>query len=154
MKARAKTSCAGEGGRVAQADLIKRFTKTPFETRLGLSGTSIRVETNCQVVADRLRQVLMPCTASDLDTPDFVLRLVAESEDELDFETAAVPTRLSYDGLSFISLGQKSFLACDRRTRQGICFIPENLVTDEKWFNQHFLQVLISMLKDSIEASS
>lgn len=154
MKARAKTSCASEGGQVPQADLIKRFSKTPFETRLGLSGTSIRLETNCQAVADQLRRALMPCTANDLDTPDFVLRLVAESEDELDFETAAAVHRLSHDGLSFISLGQKSFLACDRRIRQGICFIAQNLVTDEKWFNRHFLPALISMLKDSIEASS
>jgi hypothetical protein len=135
-------------------DFIKRFTPTPIEAAFELSGTSIRLETNCQAVADRLQQALTPCTASASDAPCFVLRVVAESEDDPEFETAPTVHRMSHDGLSFISLGCKSFLACDHHAHQGISFVSQNLVTDEKWFGEYFLPALISLLTESIEASS
>jgi hypothetical protein len=137
-----------------QTDLIKRFTETPLETMLGLFGTNIRLETNCQAVADQLRRALTSCTTSALVAPDFILRVIAESEDDPEFETVPTVHRLSHNGLSFVSLGYKSFLACDRQARQGISFISQNLVTDEKRFSQHFLPALISLLTESIEASS
>lgn len=135
-------------------DFIKRFTSTPFETTLELSGTRIRLQTNCQAAADQLRGALPPCAASDLGRTDFVLRVVVESDADLEFEAARAPDRFSHDGLSFISLGQKSFLACDRQARRGISFISQALVTDEKRFSQHFLPALILLLKEFIEASS
>src|ERR1700674_2997025 len=95
-------------------DFIKRFTPTPIEAGFEVSGTRVRLETNCQTLADQLRRAL-PCSASALDAPDFVLRVVAESEDDLEFEAAPTVHRLSRNGLSFTSLGHKSFLACDRQ---------------------------------------
>jgi hypothetical protein len=79
---------------------------------------------------------------------------VAESEGDVEPVSASRIHNLSRDGVSFISLGQKSFLACDRQARRGICFIPQNLVTDEGRFRQHFLPALISLLKESIETLS
>jgi hypothetical protein len=135
-------------------DFIKRFTPTPIETTLELAGARIRLETNCQAAADQLRRALNPSTTGTPDVTDFVLRVVAESEDDLEFEVAPPVHRLSHNGLSFASLGQKSFLACDRQARHGICFISPNLVTDERRFSQHFLPALISLLTESVETSS
>jgi hypothetical protein len=133
-------------------DFIKRFTPTPIETVVELPGTSIRLETNCQDAVDQLRQAFATRVACTFNAPDFVLRLIAESEDELEFEAGPVVHRLSHDGLSFISLGRKSFLACDRGGRHGISFISENLVRDEKMFEQFFVPALLSLLREVIDA--
>jgi hypothetical protein len=135
-------------------DLMKRFTETPFEIVSELSGRRIRVETNSQAVADQLQRALSPCTPSALHAPDFVLRVVAELDDDLDLERDPTIHRLSHDGLSFLSLGQKSFLACDRQAREGICFISQNLLTDEKQLSSYVLPALISLVTESIGASS
>jgi hypothetical protein len=133
-------------------DFIKRFTPTPLETVVELSGTRIRLETNCQAAADQLRRAFATRAARTFNAPDFVLRLVAESEDEFEFEAGPVVHRLSHDGLSFISLGHKSFLACDLVGRRGISFISENLVKDERMFEQFFVPALRSLLSDFIDA--
>jgi len=133
-------------------DFIKRFTPTPLETVVELSGTRIRLETNCQAAADQLRRAFATRAARTFSAPDFVLRLVAESEDEFEFEAGPVVHRLSHDGLSFISLGHKSFLACDLVGRRGISFISENLVKDERMFEQFFVPALRSLLSDFIDA--
>ena len=135
-------------------DLIKRFISTPIETTFELNGGSIRLQTNCQAVADHLRRALPPRTASALDAPELVLRVVAESDEEPEFEAAPTVHRLGHNGLSFVSLGHKSFLACDRRARHGISFISESLVRDEKIFGQFFVPALLSLLSELIEAPS
>jgi hypothetical protein len=135
---------------MAIPDLMKRFTETPFEIVLGLSGRSIRVQTNSQAIADQLQRTLSPCASNALDMPDFVLRVVVEFDDDLDPERAPTIHRLSHDGLSFVSLGQKSFVACDRQGREGICFISQNLVSDEKQLSGHFLPTVISLVKESL----
>jgi hypothetical protein len=117
-----------------QTDLIKRFTETSLETKFWLPGTSICVQTNCQAVADQLVRALAPSTTN---APDFVLRIVAESEEDVEPGPASGIHHPGHNGLSFISLGQKSFLACDRQARRGICFIPQSIVTDEVRFSQH-----------------
>lgn len=139
---------------MAQADLMKRFTETPLETMVWLSGTKIHVETNCQAVVNGLERALTPRTASVPDCPDFVLRVVAESDGNFELAPASSIHHLSHDGLSFISLGQKSFLACDRQARQAICFISQNLATDDRQFSHQFLPALLSLLKESIETLS
>ena len=135
-------------------DLMKRFTETPFNIVLGLSGRSIRVETNSQAVTDQLQRTLTPSAVSAFQTPDFVLRVVVEFDDNLDFEGVPSIHRMSHDGLSFVSLGEKSFVACDRQGREGICFISQSLVTDENQLSSYVLPAVISFVKESIGASS
>lgn len=136
-------------------DFIKRFTPTPFVATFALSGASVRVETNCQQLVDRLRNMFPPLVANGSDQPSFVWRVVAESDndDEPEDESSSVH-RLTYAGLSFITLGQKNFLACDWQARLGICFVSQDLVTDEKLFRQCFLPAIISLLKESAEKES
>jgi hypothetical protein len=137
-----------------QADLMKRFTETTLETMFWVSGANVCVETNCQTVLDQLERALTPGTRSALDAPDFVLRIVAESEEDFELGPASPVHHLSHDGLSFISLGQKSFFVCDRQAGRAICFISLNLATDDGQFSQQFLPALVSLLKESIETLS
>ena len=134
-----------------QTDLIKRFSETLLETTFWLSGTTIHVRTNCQAVADQFGRAFGPSKTS---APDFVLRVVVESEEDVEPRPASGVHQLRHDGLSFISLGQESFLACHRQARQAIYFISQSLVTDEVRFSQRFLPALISLLNGSLETLS
>ncbi len=137
------------------ADLLRRFTPTPFEAYFKLRGTVVRLETNCQIVADQMAGVLPRATADGLSAPSCLWRVVAESETDL--EAAALSQslyRLSDDGLAFIGMGQKSFLAYDRRTREGIAFIPERVALDEGLFREFFLPAFVSLLEESTEVKA
>lgn len=73
---------------------------------------------------------------------------------ELEFDTDSLSIyRQSRDGLAFASIGRKSFLACDLQTRQGVSFISESLVLEEKLFQQHFLPTLTALLTESLDTS-
>jgi hypothetical protein len=135
-------------------DLVKRFTPTPFEMRLQLSGSVVLLATNSQRVVSQLESVLRPWSGDALSPPDFFWRIVLETEDDpvLFNEPLSVHCQ-SHAGLSFINIGWKSFLACDRHARRGISFISQNLVTDEKRFSQYYLPALISLLHEANETS-
>jgi hypothetical protein len=60
---------------------------------------------------------------------------------------------MSHGGLAFVRVGHRSFLAYDRQARQGISFISETLVRNDKMFSQYLLPALMSLLNESIEAS-
>jgi hypothetical protein len=140
---------------MALPDLMeKRFTATPLEIIIGLSGRRIRVETNSQAVAGQLQRTLPPYKSSTSSSPDFVLRIVADLDADFDLEGTPTIHRLSHDGLSLIRLGPKNFLACDQQAREGICFISQNLVTDEKRFRSYVVPALLSLFTESLGASS
>lgn len=145
----ASADAAGEQTQgIPHADIIKRFIKTPFETLFRFGSASIRLETNYQAVADRLRSVLAPPTAGPIEVPDLVLRVVAEFEEEFEPQLAS---GIRYGGLSFVSLDQNSFIAFDHEARKGMAFIPHTLVADEKQFSQYFVRGLIWVLRESFE---
>jgi hypothetical protein len=135
-------------------DLPKRFVPTPIEARFQLSGSIILLATNSQRVIEQLERVLPPLPVSTMSPPDFSWRIVSETDDDPvhHAEPFSVHT-LDYNGLSFVNIGQKGFLACDRNARLGVSFVSQSLVEDEKRFSQYFLPPLISLSRESIEAS-
>ena len=133
-------------------DLLKRFTPTPFEVTFELSGATIHLATNSDVMRDQLRMLQPSAKRESQGNGTLFWRIVVEPEREAYDESPSVH-RLSHGGLAFIRIGHRSFLAYDRQARQGISFISENLVRDEKMFNQCFLPALISLLNESREAS-
>jgi hypothetical protein len=133
-------------------DLLKRFTPTPFEVTFELSGATIHLATNSDVMRDQLRMLEPSAKRESQRNERLFWRIVVEPEREAYDESPSVH-RLSHGGLAFIRIGHRSFLAYDRQARQGISFISENLVRDEKMFNQCFLPALISLLNESREAS-
>lgn len=134
-------------------DLPKRFAPTPIEARFPLSGSIILLTTNSQRVVRQLERALPPLSVSAMNSPDFLWRIVSESDDDPVHD--AEPFRvycLDYGGLSFVNIGRKGFLACDRHARLGVSFVSQSLVEDEKRFSQYFLPALISLSRESIEA--
>jgi hypothetical protein len=133
-------------------DLLKRFTPTPFEVTFELSGATIHLTTNSEVMRDRLR-MFQPSAKAESQRHEWPLwRIVVEPEGEAYDESPSVH-RLSHGELAFVRVGHTSFLAYDRQARQGISFISENLVRNEKMFIQCFLPALMSLLNESREAS-
>jgi hypothetical protein len=133
-------------------DLLKRFTPTPFEVAFELSGTTIRLATNSDVMRDRLRMFQPSAKAESQRNAWSLWRIVVEPEREANDESPSV-YRLSHGELAFVRVGPRSFLAYDRRARQGISFISENLVRNETMFKRYYLPALMSLLNESIEAS-
>jgi hypothetical protein len=133
-------------------DLLKRFTPTPLEVAFELSGTTIRLATNSDLMRDRLRMFLPSAQAESQCNARVFWRIVVEPEREARDESPGVH-RMSHGGLAFVRLGHRSFLAYDRQARQGISFISETLVRNDKMFSQYLLPALMSLLNESIEAS-
>ena len=133
-------------------DLLKRFTPTPFEVTFELSGATIHLATNSDVMRDRLRMFQPSAKAESQRNARSLWRIVVEPEGEAYDESPSVH-RLSHGELAFVRIGHTSFLAYDRQARQGISFISENLVRNEKMFRQCFLPALMSLLNESREAS-
>jgi len=136
-------------------DLLKRFTPTPIANAFVLHGATVRVATNFPMLADRLQSILPRAVSEASTEPDFVWRVVVEPDNEV--EGWAMPScglRLSHNGLAFVSMGQKSFLASDLEARQGISFISESIASDERLFRQYFLPGIIALVKESLEQPS
>jgi hypothetical protein len=133
-------------------DLLKRFTRTPFEVAFELSGTTIRLATNSDVMRDRLRMFLPSAKAESQCNARLFWRIVVEPEREACDESPGVH-RMSHGGLAFVRVGHRSFLAYDRQARKGISFVSENLARNDKMFRRYFLPALMSLLNESIKAS-
>jgi hypothetical protein len=135
-------------------DLLRRFTLTPLENTFDLHGVSVKVATNSQVLADRLLRAL-PLSAAKIPTaPGFIWRVVVEPEDDLESQAMAPSGyRMSHEGLAFITIGQKHFLACDLQAHEGISFVSENIASDERLFRECFLPGFTTLVKESLEWS-
>src|SRR5579864_1029989 len=107
-------------------DLLKRFTPTPFEVTFELSGATIHLATNSDVMRDQLRMLQPSAKRESQGNGTLFWRIVVEPEREAYDESPSVH-RLSHGGLA--------------------------LVRNEMMFNQCFLPALISLLNESREAS-
>jgi hypothetical protein len=137
------------------ADALKRFTPTLIESTFALHGATVSVATNSQFLADRLLDAFASPDREPVASPVFVWRVVVESDDDLELGTDPLSSqRLSLDGLAFVSIGQRSFLACDLQVRQGVSFLSKRFVYDQTLFRQHFLPALTSLVRESTEVAS
>jgi hypothetical protein len=133
-------------------DALRRLTPTPLEHSFELEGVTVRVATNSQLLSDRLLGALASAARDGVLPPAAVWRVVVEHEDNVEIAIQSVSSqRISRSGLALITLGQKSFLAWDMQAHEGVCFISERFVCDDKLFQQYFLPALISLLKESID---
>ena len=133
-------------------DLVKRFTLTPHEGSVILSGTTFRLATNSRLLMDRLQCIETTSIPSSRTLSKSVWRIVSEPDEHLVQESESAPLhRVSDDGLSFVSMGQCGFFAYDQRVGTGIAFIAESFVRDEGLFRSHFLPALTSLLIRSNE---
>lgn len=127
-------------------DLVQRFSPTPLVAALRLNGDLVRVATNNQLLLDRFRVESTELREDNGDAPTAVWRIVVE----LDAEPSNgefVLHNFRHDGLSFIRIAQRSFLAGDRQTQSGISFITSDLIREERLFSKYFLPAFVSILE-------
>lgn len=115
-----------------------------------MGDVGVRVATNHQFLADRLRGLSATEAPNVSNGTVFSWRVVVEA-DERNPESTSV-ARLKKDGLALITLCQTSFLASDLQGREGIAFVSERFVHNEGLFQQYFLRALISLSKGTFES--
>jgi len=135
------------------ADLLRRFTPTPFKATFALDGITVVVSTNLQFLMDRLQDAWGSAPSESVRGAVFDWRVVVEAGDHLQPESTSI-YHLKHDGLALITFGQNGFLACDLRTREGIGFIPQCLVNDGDLFQRSVLRALIAVIKAAVDQSS
>jgi hypothetical protein len=131
----------------AMIDPLMRFSPTPYTAKVSLWGTAAQIETNSEILLDRLRSRGTFPSLQDAADQDCILKILME----LDQPTISATDDLitSYGGdnqLSVFSFGQDGFLAYDRGKGLGISFISEKLVRSEELFAAHFLPGLKHVL--------
>jgi hypothetical protein len=128
-------------------DLVNRFAPTHLQSTFNVSGKVISLATNCADLLSRIASLAPECGEADIGQLDCSWRIVTEPETDEALKSAALSSRyVSDDGISFITIGQRSFLAYDERTRRGISFLSEELVRDPTLFVETFLPGFLSLL--------
>jgi hypothetical protein len=132
-------------------DLVNRFALTHLECTVNVSGKLISLATNCPELLRQIADLAPECGEADIGQPDCSWRIVIEPEEpEMDelLKSASSSRYVSDEGLSFVTIGRRSFLAYDERTRRGISFVSEGLIRDPTLFAESFLPGLLSLLPE------
>jgi hypothetical protein len=128
-------------------DLVSRFALTPLQRTFNVFGKVISLATNCPDLLSRIANLAPQRREADVGQPDCSWRIVTEPETEEVLKSVVLSSRnVSDGGISFVTIGQRSFLAYDERTRTGISFLSEGLVLDPTLFVETFLPGFLSLL--------
>ena len=131
-------------------DLLRRFTPTPFQATFAWDGVHVMVSTNLQFLVDRLQDAWGHAASERAGGSVFNWKIVVEANNHPEPQSRS-GHHLSHDGLALITFGQNSFLACDLRTREGIGFIPQDLVNNGDDFQRTLLPALLTLVKAAVE---
>jgi len=135
-------------------DQIDRSSETPLTARFRLCGVEVDLSTNDLAIIDRLQNLLPSSTASTRSRVISAWRIVVEElEDAFEWHEPLSVHSLKEQGIAFIAIGPKSFLAYDWETRRGVSFCSANLVRDEARFMHYFVPSLFAILEQSRETS-
>jgi hypothetical protein len=136
-----------------RVDPLRRFTATPFATDLPVMDRMIRLETNSATVINIARRIFDRYRPAYAGRPHFIWRVVAEAD------TPSEPLWLriggfSRNGLRYLNLGPRSFLAVDVESRQAVGYLPEKLASDEIKFTTVFLGDLFYLTAGALGLTS
>jgi hypothetical protein len=134
---------------VTRTDLLHRFTPTPLVADLAVMGRTIRLETNSSRVFEQISQALAEYGSPSGKHPDFEWKVITEAAPSLKPRWPRMRA-FSDEGLRYVNLGQRSFLALDLRTRQAIAFLAEELAQDAGGFHNVFLSTLFELTAGSL----
>ena len=132
-------------------DLLRRSTPTPLSADLWVKSRAVRLETNSLRVLDCARAAFANDDTSRPGRPEFLWRVVVEADRGA--EATPPPTGLVSDyGLSFVSMGQYSFIAVDLRAREAMVFLEERVAKDELRFERLFLSTLVKLTGPALKS--
>ena len=129
-------------------DLVKRFALTHLQCTFNVSGKMISLATNCPDLLNRIASLAPECGEADGGELDCSWRIVTEPEIDEVLKSALRSSYVSDDGISFVTIGRRSFLAYDDRTRRGVSFVSEELIRDPTLFVETFLPGFLSLLPE------
>jgi hypothetical protein len=141
--------------RPKRLDLLRRFTPTPYVTDLRVMSRTVRLETNSprvlQVVQEFFKQhQFKRHQGGPRENPDFVWRIVSEPSPRMSLPDVNLAA-FSDQGLRFVNIGQKSFLAVDLDRREGVAFLGEQFVEgDPRFHGRPPLDILFCMCAGSL----
>jgi hypothetical protein len=134
-------------------DLVKRFALTPIQTTVRWSGKIIVFATNSSVLMERMADTAGESVEARAGKVDCSWRVVTEPDDDEESKfDVSIDRCVGGDGISFATIGRRSFLAYDDRTRSGISFVSERLVQDPILFADAFLHGLAALLQGGKES--
>src|SRR5208283_68893 len=113
-------------------------TPTPFAADIPLLGRTVRFATDCPAIFKRTLRAVERYGGTPVSRPGFLWRIINESRVPMQ---PPWPERSAFsdDGLRFINIGQRSFVAVDLDAREGVGFLAEGLAADEAGFATFFL---------------
>jgi hypothetical protein len=104
-------------------DPLRRFAPMACRISLQLLGRTVSVETNSPKILELTRQFFVSYPQVSQGETEFRWRIVSESGGST--RPGARTSAFSDRDLSFVNMGQRSFLAVDAETRLGIAFLDE-----------------------------
>jgi hypothetical protein len=125
-------------------DLTRRLTPTPYVADLCAGGRAIRLETNSPAILRQVGTALGRSGKMPTSHEPFLWRLISDDDGGLRSPWPHFSS-IAADGLSLINIGQRSFLAGDREACCAVGFLAEELLKDEKGFEEFFLTKLLSI---------
>jgi hypothetical protein len=137
-----------------RSDPLRRFVPTPYGITLQVMGRAISVETNSPKILELTLQFFASYQRMSQGDPEFRWRIVSESNcfTELGANTSA----FSDPDLSFVNMGQRSFLAVDAEARLGVAFLGKGFseAPEPRFINRHPLDILFCMSAASLGLTS
>jgi hypothetical protein len=106
-----------------RSDPLGRFVPTPHAITLQLMGRTVRLEANSPKIIDLALQFFAWYPRMPQGDPELTWRIVTESNGHA--RPGMSTSGFSDADLSFVNLGQRSFLAVDAETRLGVAFLDE-----------------------------
>jgi len=100
--------------RAMPIDLVNRFALTHLQCTFNVFGKVISLATNCPDLLSRIANLAPECGEADVGQLDCSWRIVTEpATDEVLNSVASSSRYVSDDGIAFVTIGQRSFLAYD-----------------------------------------
>lgn len=130
-------------------DLIRRFTRTPHSANLQVMGHTIRLETNSTEVLDPAREVFGAGESNPDVAFEFLWKIVVDPSSGL---SPPWPERVAFsdEGIRYINLGQRSFIAVDLSARQAVGVLSEGLAKDPSGIRCPFFSNLLNLSSPSL----
>ena len=132
-------------------DPTKRLTTTPLAAELCAAGCAVRLETNNAAILWLVASCLRPRSQYHPVHTRFLWRLV--SDDDAGIHGSAESfSGASADGLQFINMGQRGFMAMDAAARCAVGFLSKELLNDVDRFRNLVLARLIMLTETALRS--
>ncbi len=132
-----------------RCDPLHRFTPTPVGANLRVMGRTVRIETNSYALFKRTRDTLERYGGPASADPEFLWRIVVEPDNPQKLPWPEI-SAFSEEGLRYVSLGQRSFIALDLDQREAVAFLAGALAEDDPGLCSVFLATLFDMTAASL----